>query len=81
MICLLYTCVTEIIHKDKSQRLEFVNHGILKQIPAKAISISDIDSDLQVKMWFRRPVTTTILPDAWKSSCEVSKMFAFPDTR
>jgi hypothetical protein len=80
VIYLLYACVTEIIHKDKSERHEFVKHGILKQIPAKAVRISDIDSYSHVKMLFRRPITTTVLPDAWESSCEVSKMSAFPDT-
>jgi hypothetical protein len=81
MICLFYVCVTEIIDKEKFQRLEFVKHGILKQIPAKVIRISAIDSNPHVKMWFRRPVTTTALPDAWESSCKVSEMFAFPHIR
>jgi hypothetical protein len=63
MRCLFYACVTENIHKDKFQRLEFVKDGILKQIPVKAIDISDIGNDFLVKMWFRRPVTTTVLPD------------------
>jgi hypothetical protein len=79
MICLFCACVTKTIHKDKSQCLEFVKQGILKQIPAKAIRISDIVGYRNIKMWFFRPVTTAVLPDAWESSCEVSEMFAFPD--
>jgi hypothetical protein len=67
--------MTEIIHKDKSQRHEFVAHGILKQIPAKAVRISDIDNDTHVKMRFRRPATMAVLPDTWESSCEVSETF------
>lgn len=65
----------EIIHKDRSRRQEFMNHGILKQIPAKAVDISKIVEYSGVIVQFRRPVTELALHDTWKSSCEVGETF------
>jgi hypothetical protein len=73
--------VTEVIHKDKSRCHEFMKNGILKQIPAKAIPISDINQYLDFKLQFYCPVATTTLPDSWNSSCKVSETFVFISTR
>jgi hypothetical protein len=51
-------------------------HGIVRQMPLKAINDSTIN--FEVKLLFRRSATTvTNLPDSWNSSCEVSGMLAF----
>jgi hypothetical protein len=72
--------VIDIVYKDKSRCHEFMKHGILRQIPAKAVSIADISIYFDLKLQFRCPVVTTALPDVWNSSCKVSGMFVSMST-
>jgi hypothetical protein len=68
--------MAETIHKDESQRHGFMTHGILRQMPLKAVNVSTIN--FEVKLRFRRSATTvTNLSDPWNSSCEVSGMLVF----
>ncbi|XP_006463127.1 hypothetical protein AGABI2DRAFT_119954 [Agaricus bisporus var. bisporus H97] len=53
---------------DESRRQEFVKHGILKQLPLKAVDVSPVIYK-EAKLQFRRFATTTNLSDPWKPSC------------
>jgi hypothetical protein len=68
-------------HKDPSRRPDLMMHGILKQMPLKAVDISELCQGLEFKLQFRRPATTvTNLSDPWASSCQVSEIFWFATT-
>jgi hypothetical protein len=72
--------VAETIHKDESRRHEFMILGTLKQIPVKAVGISQKDKYREVKLRFHCPVTTTTL-SPWNSFCEVSTISVFTNAR
>lgn len=73
-----FMSVTESLYKGESRTMM---HGILKQIPLKAVDISTISSVYPVKLWCRRPATTvTNLSNSWNSACKVSGVFAFATT-
>jgi hypothetical protein len=65
------------MYKDKSRRHEFMEHGILEQITAKLIEVSQFDKDSYIKMRIRHLAPTTTLPDIWQLSCKVSERFTF----
>jgi SOS response regulatory protein OraA/RecX len=69
--------VTDIIRKDKPQRYELIEQGILNEIPASAIDISKIEEYRSIKTQFKRPVQKMALPDSWRSSCKVSEISGF----
>ncbi|KAF7763444.1 hypothetical protein Agabi119p4_7981 [Agaricus bisporus var. burnettii] len=54
---------------DDSRRQEFMAHGILKQMPVKAVDVFTL-KDNKVKLQFRRPATiATNMSDPWYPSC------------
>ncbi|KAF7761966.1 hypothetical protein Agabi119p4_9958 [Agaricus bisporus var. burnettii] len=60
--------VLENLVFERSRRHEFIEHGILKQIPVKAFLYTNVV--YRARLQFRRPTTTVAnLSDPWKSSC------------
>ncbi|KAF7763851.1 hypothetical protein Agabi119p4_8388 [Agaricus bisporus var. burnettii] len=57
---------------DKSRRHEFMTHGLIKQMPLKAIDISAIPSLNAVKLQLRRPASlaATESTDPWNAACD-----------
>lgn len=64
------------MHKNGSRRREFMVHGVLQQMPVKAIDVSL--SFGKAKLQFRRPATAVTNPaEPWNPSCTVSEVFIF----
>jgi hypothetical protein len=74
--CIPLCCDAEAIFQDKSHRREFMEAGLLQQIPLKTLNFASVIWETQLR--FHCPTASLSNPsDPWNPSCGVSDRFVF----